>query len=124
MRDEPYLALLRALTQETPKSNVINAVHLPHNGQRAEGDLWVIPEGVVDFFVGKLRGWVARFRNGSGIMGNRLHGIVELLPAIVIVARGISRAELVLVVHVCFELVRQVGPHAHGMGQNVPKELP
>eukprot|EP00983_Pelagomonas_calceolata_P024147 759383-Pelagomonas_calceolata.AAC.1 len=47
-----------------------------------------LAEGVADFFVGKLRGWVVSFHIGSVVGGIALHGILEPLPAIVTVARG------------------------------------
>eukprot|EP00983_Pelagomonas_calceolata_P002776 92107-Pelagomonas_calceolata.AAC.1 len=50
------------------------------------------PEGVADFIVSKLTGWVVSFYIGSGDWGSRLYGMVEPLPAIVTVARDISRA--------------------------------
>eukprot|EP00983_Pelagomonas_calceolata_P089678 1157334-Pelagomonas_calceolata.AAC.23 len=52
-----------------------------------KGDLWVIPEGFADFFVGKLRGWVVSFRIGSVVLGRGLLGRIKPLPAIAIVAR-------------------------------------
>eukprot|EP00983_Pelagomonas_calceolata_P042469 1138514-Pelagomonas_calceolata.AAC.1 len=79
----------------------------PHNGLRAEGE---------DISNLMLRGWVVSFRTGVGVGGSRLHGIIESLPAVEIVARGISGAELV---HVCFELVRQVGEVVSWIGVGV-----
>eukprot|EP00983_Pelagomonas_calceolata_P012556 402587-Pelagomonas_calceolata.AAC.1 len=52
------------------------------------------PEIVADFLVSKLTGWVVSFYTGSGKWGSRLYGMVEPLPAIVMVARDISRAKL------------------------------
>eukprot|EP00983_Pelagomonas_calceolata_P118019 1160464-Pelagomonas_calceolata.AAC.13 len=57
----------------------------------------------------RLRGWVVSFRIGIGVWGSGLYGIVKPLPAIVIVARGISVAKFVHLVHVYFKLVCQVG---------------
>eukprot|EP00983_Pelagomonas_calceolata_P122166 1160882-Pelagomonas_calceolata.AAC.3 len=56
-----------------------------------KGDLWLIPEGIAYFSVGKLRGWVGSFRTDSVDYGSGLHGIIKPLPAIVIVARGLQR---------------------------------
>eukprot|EP00983_Pelagomonas_calceolata_P051853 1142598-Pelagomonas_calceolata.AAC.3 len=58
------------------------------------------PEGVADLLVSKLTGWVVGFYVGSGDWGSGFYGIIEPLPAIVMVAGGISRAELVFFVHV------------------------
>eukprot|EP00983_Pelagomonas_calceolata_P014412 458882-Pelagomonas_calceolata.AAC.1 len=45
------------------------------------------PEGGADFLVSKLTGWVVSFYIGSGDRGSGLYGMVEPLPAIVMVAR-------------------------------------
>eukprot|EP00983_Pelagomonas_calceolata_P025431 799483-Pelagomonas_calceolata.AAC.1 len=50
------------------------------------------PEGVADVLVSKLTGWVVSFYIGSGDWGSGLYGMFEPLPAIVMVARDISRA--------------------------------
>eukprot|EP00983_Pelagomonas_calceolata_P091661 1157574-Pelagomonas_calceolata.AAC.1 len=60
------------------------------------------PERVADFLVSKLTGWLVSFYVGSGDWGSGMYGIVEPLPAIVMVAGGISRAKLVLFVRVYF----------------------
>ena len=71
-----------------------------------KGNLWIFPEGVADCLVCKLRGRVVglivRVVCGWG-------GIVKLLPSLVVVARGVSRAKLVFLVHVSFKFVTQVG---------------
>eukprot|EP00983_Pelagomonas_calceolata_P019415 610272-Pelagomonas_calceolata.AAC.1 len=56
-----------------------------------EGNFRSRPEGVADFLVSKLIGWVVSFYTGSGGRGSGLYGMVEPLPAIVMVARDISR---------------------------------
>eukprot|EP00983_Pelagomonas_calceolata_P026415 829582-Pelagomonas_calceolata.AAC.1 len=53
--------------------------------------------------------WVVSFNVGGGDWGSGSYSIVESLPAIVMVARGIGRAKLVLFMHVYFKFVVQVG---------------
>eukprot|EP00983_Pelagomonas_calceolata_P029938 936894-Pelagomonas_calceolata.AAC.1 len=56
-----------------------------------------MPERIAGFFAGEARGWVVSFRIGSGVWGSGLYVIVKPLPAITVVARGISRAKLVCI---------------------------
>eukprot|EP00983_Pelagomonas_calceolata_P096810 1158172-Pelagomonas_calceolata.AAC.7 len=51
--------------------------------------------------------WVVSFNVGGGDWGSGLYGIVEPLPAIVLVAGGISKAKHALFVHVYFKIVAQ-----------------
>eukprot|EP00983_Pelagomonas_calceolata_P068209 1149813-Pelagomonas_calceolata.AAC.2 len=64
-------------------------------------------EGVADLFVSKLTVQVVSLNVGGGDRGIWLCGIVDPLPAIVMVTSGISKAKLVLFVHVYF--VVQIG---------------
>eukprot|EP00983_Pelagomonas_calceolata_P023441 738419-Pelagomonas_calceolata.AAC.1 len=66
---------------------VVDYIHLLF-----ESDLRSRPEGLADFLVSKLTGWVVSFYTGSGDRGSGLRSMVEPLPAIVMVARDISIA--------------------------------
>ena len=54
-----------------------------------KGNIWIFPEGVADFLVYKLRDWVVSFI--VCVVGGWC-GIIELLPSLVVVARGVSVA--------------------------------
>ena len=71
-----------------------------------KGNLWILPEGVADFLVCKLRDWVVSFI--VCVVGGWC-GIVQLLPSLVVVDRGVSRAKFVFLVHVCLKFVAQIG---------------
>eukprot|EP00983_Pelagomonas_calceolata_P017221 539546-Pelagomonas_calceolata.AAC.1 len=74
-------------SHQHPKGCTCEYIHLV-----AKGDLWVTTEGFADFFIGKLRGWVASFR--IGVWGSGLYGIDWPLSAIAMVARGIIKAKI------------------------------
>eukprot|EP00983_Pelagomonas_calceolata_P129533 1161615-Pelagomonas_calceolata.AAC.4 len=109
-------ARMAEMLLRTTKDNVVNAVHIitqrassiggrpiesngtllcvdcPCADLLLKSNLKNRPEGVADFLVSKLTGWVVSFYIGSGDWGSGLYGMVEPLPAIVIEARDISRA--------------------------------
>eukprot|EP00983_Pelagomonas_calceolata_P035032 1095600-Pelagomonas_calceolata.AAC.1 len=79
----------------TSEDNMINAVHIitqwasSIGGRLIEsnGMLLSRPEGVTHFLVSKLTGWNMSFYIGSVDWGSGLYGMVEPLPAILMVAR-------------------------------------
>eukprot|EP00983_Pelagomonas_calceolata_P026416 829583-Pelagomonas_calceolata.AAC.1 len=86
------------------------------SGHLSEVTLWGFPEGVTDLFFSKLtvqlKVWVVSSNVGGCDWGIGLYGIVEYLPAVVVVASGISKAKLVLFVHAMhsvFKFVVQTG---------------
>eukprot|EP00983_Pelagomonas_calceolata_P054678 1143811-Pelagomonas_calceolata.AAC.1 len=76
--------------------------HLPE----LEENLKVEAYGVAYLLVSKSRDWVVCF---SVCSGGGWYVIVKFLPSLVVVARDISRAKLVFLVHMCFKFVVQVG---------------
>eukprot|EP00983_Pelagomonas_calceolata_P003213 104780-Pelagomonas_calceolata.AAC.1 len=60
---------------------------------------WILPGGVADLLVSKLRDGVVCF---SVCSGGGWYGIIKFLPSVVVVARDVSRAKLVFLVHKCF----------------------
>eukprot|EP00983_Pelagomonas_calceolata_P053671 1143390-Pelagomonas_calceolata.AAC.2 len=73
---------------------------------RQGSNLWILPEGVADLLVSKSRGWVMCF---SVCSGGGWCGIVKFLPSLVVVARDVSRAKLVFLVHMSFKFAVQAG---------------
>eukprot|EP00983_Pelagomonas_calceolata_P029799 933393-Pelagomonas_calceolata.AAC.1 len=93
----------------TSEDNMVNTVHIITKRASSSGGEPVEPDGMLlRVPVRKLTVWVVSFYVGSGDWGSGLYGIDEPLPAIVMVSRGISRAKLVLLVHVYLKCVGQV----------------